>query len=67
MLALLLMQAEIARLEEELDITIRQDNFSNNGERQQYCNNWIKLKQSAPNGEQWQKVQALKNKLMEYS
>jgi hypothetical protein len=67
MLALLLMQAEITELEEELDVITLQDNFSKDENRENYCNNWTKLRGSGPSGEQWQKIQALKEKVLEYS
>jgi hypothetical protein len=64
---LLLLQAEIVSLEEELDDIIWDDNDSGDAERYSYCRNWETLCKSGPNGQQLQKVMTLKGKLLEYS
>src|ERR1700761_6403550 len=48
MIALLLLQAEVAELEEEFTDAILEDNSSDDAEKRGYSSNWSALKQNGP-------------------
>jgi hypothetical protein len=67
MITLLLLQAEVAELEEQFTDAVLEDNSSNDAEKQGYSSDWSALKKSGPGTKQWLKAVELKNKLAEYS
>jgi hypothetical protein len=64
---LLLLQAEVAALEEQLEDAILRESTSSNVDFQQYVCNWSLLKEQGEGSEHWQLTVALKEKLAEYS
>ena len=63
---LLLMQAEISELEEQLNDAIDADDIAD-GDKRQFSCDWSLLKREGATSLQWSKCQALRSKLAEYS
>lgn len=64
---LLLFQAEIAELEEDLANAITEDNRSTDADERRYCKDWAALRKLGQNSVQWQKAMALREKIAVYS
>jgi hypothetical protein len=69
MFTLLLFQAEIAELEEQLDDAIAKDDRSGDAEkrRYRYCKDWARLREVGQDSVQWEKVMELRGKIAAYS